>query len=157
MDLSLFFPHGINVSMKIIICICYACIYLFCYVPVHVFLFIVLVHTVQYLDDVYTVYSNILIDHLNDKFRTLPGLAGKIISSILEAGFEISMLEMFNMEKANAEEFYEVYKGVVQEYGSMVAELTSGPCLAMEIRAQNAPQAFREMVGPSDPVRISVL
>lgn len=105
---------------------------------------------------VYTVYSNILIDHLNDKFRTLPGLAGKIISSILEAGFEISMLEMFNMEKANAEEFYEVYKGVVQEYGSMVAELTSGPCLAMEIRAQNAPQAFREMVGPSDPVRISV-
>lgn len=145
---------------KIIICICYACIYLFCYVPVHVFLFIVLVHAVhavQYLDDVYTVYSNILIDHLNDKFRTLPGLAGKIISSILEAGFEISMLEMFNMEKANAEEFYEVYKGVVQEYGSMVAELTSGPCLAMEIRAQNAPQAFREMVGPSDPVRISVL
>lgn len=79
------------------------------------------------------------------------GLAGKIISSILEAGFEISMLEMFNMEKANAEEFYEVYKGVVQEYGSMVAELTSGPCLALEIRAQNAPQAFREMVGPSDP------
>lgn len=147
--------------MKIIICICYACIYLFCYVPVHVFLFIVLVHAVhavQYLDDdVYTVYSNILIDHLNDKLRTLPGLAGKIISSILEAGFEISMLEMFNMEKANAEEFYEVYKGVVQEYGSMVAELTSGPCLAMEIRAQNAPQAFREMVGPSDPVRISVL
>lgn len=143
--------------MKIIICICYACIYLFCYVPVHVFLFIVLVHAVQYLDDVYTVYSNILIDHLNNKFRTLPGLAGKIISSILEAGFEISMLEMFNMEKANAEEFYEVYKGVVQEYGSMVAELTSGLCLAMEIRAQNAPQAFREMVGPSDPVRISVL
>lgn len=145
--------------MKIIICICYACIYLFCYVPVHVFLFIVLVHAVhavQYLDDVYTVYSNILIDH-NNKFCTLPGLAGKIISSILEAGFEISMLEMFNMEKANAEEFYEVYKGVVQEYGSMVAELTSGPCLAMEIRAQNAPQAFREMVGPSDPVRISVL
>lgn len=141
--------------MKINICICYACIYLFFYV--HVFLFIVLVHAVQYLDDVYTVYSNILIDHLNDKFRTLPGLAGKIISSILEAGFEISMLEMFNMEKANAEEFYEVYKGVVQEYGSMVAELTSGTCLAMEIRAQNAPQAFREMVGPSDPVRISVL
>lgn len=97
-----------------------------------------------------------MIDHYN-KSCTLPGLAGKVISSILEAGFEISMLEMFNMEKANAEEFYEVYKGVVQEYGSMVAELTSGPCLAMEIRAQNAPQAFREMVGPSDPVRINVL
>lgn len=80
------------------------------------------------------------------------GLAGKIISAIMEAGFEISMLEIFHMEKANAEEFYEVYKGVVQEYGSMVSELTSGPCLALEIRSQEAPQKFREMVGPADPV-----
>lgn len=96
-----------------------------------------------------SVLHNCIIFH---NLRTLLGLAGKVISSILEAGFEISMMEMFHMEKANAEEFYEVYKGVVQEYGSMVAELTSGPCLALEIRAQNAPQAFREMVGPSDPV-----
>lgn len=64
-------------------------------------------------DDVYIVYSNILIDYLNDKFRIFLGLVGKIISSILEVGFEILMLEMFNMEKVNAEEFYEVYKGVV--------------------------------------------
>lgn len=65
------------------------------------------------MDDVYIVYSNILIDYLNDKFRIFLGLVGKIISSILEVGFEILMLEMFNMEKVNAEEFYEVYKGVV--------------------------------------------
>lgn len=65
------------------------------------------------MDDVYIVYSNILIDYLNDKLRIFLGLVGKIISSILEVGFEILMLEMFNMEKVNAEEFYEVYKGVV--------------------------------------------
>lgn len=65
------------------------------------------------MDDVYIVYSNILIDYLNDKFCIFLGLVGKIISSILEVGFEILMLEMFNMEKVNAEEFYEVYKGVV--------------------------------------------
>lgn len=65
------------------------------------------------MDDVYIVYSNILIDYLNDKFYIFLGLVGKIISSILEVGFEILMLEMFNMEKVNAEEFYEVYKGVV--------------------------------------------
>ena len=47
----------------------------------------------------------------------------------------------------------QVYKGVVQEYPAMVDELTSGPCIVMEIRAQNAPQAFREMTGPADPVR----
>ena len=72
----------------------------------------------------------------------------------MEAGFEISAIEMFHMEKANAEEFFEVYKGVVQEYNSMVLELTSGPCIALEIRAQNAPVAFREMTGPADPVSL---
>ncbi|KAK3557409.1 hypothetical protein QTP70_026653 [Hemibagrus guttatus] len=43
-------------------------------------------------------------------------LTGKILSSITEAGFEISALQMFNMDRANAEEFLEVYKGVVTEY-----------------------------------------
>ncbi|KAF6022662.1 NME7 [Bugula neritina] len=46
----------------------------------------------------------------------LAGNAGKIISEIKKAGFEVSALQMFNMERANAEEFYEIYKGVLQEY-----------------------------------------
>ena len=74
------------------------------------------------------------------------GQAGSIISKIAEAGFDISAVQMFHMEKANAEEFYEVYKGVVQEYPSMVTEFTSGPCIAMEIRAQDAARTFREFV-----------
>ena len=82
----------------------------------------------------------------------LLGQAGAIIGKIAEAGFDISAIQMFHMEKANAEEFYEVYKGVVQEYPSLVKELTSGPCLAMEIRAQDAARTFREFVGPADPV-----
>ena len=36
--------------------------------------------------------------------------------TIMEAGFEVSALQMFHLEKANAEEFFEVYKGVVAEY-----------------------------------------
>ena len=84
------------------------------------------------------------------------GEAGSIVNKIVEAGFEIAAIQMFHMEKANAEEFYEIYKGVVQEYPSMVQQLTSGPCIVLEIRAQNAAVAFREMVGPADPVSISV-
>ena len=72
----------------------------------------------------------------------------------MDAGFEITMVKMFHMDKANAEEFFEVYKGVVQEYNAMVLELTSGPCVVLEVRAQNAPIAFREMTGPADPVSI---
>ncbi|XP_041352629.1 nucleoside diphosphate kinase 7-like isoform X2 [Gigantopelta aegis] len=79
------------------------------------------------------------------------GLAGKIIMAITEANFEVTAIQMFHMDKVNAEEFYEVYKGVVAEYNGMVVELTSGPCIALEIRAQNAVTAFREMVGPADP------
>uniref|UniRef100_A0A8C2X7H6 Nucleoside diphosphate kinase homolog 7 n=1 Tax=Cyclopterus lumpus TaxID=8103 RepID=A0A8C2X7H6_CYCLU len=44
------------------------------------------------------------------------GLTGKILNSISAAGFQISALQMFNVDRANAEEFYEVYKGVVTEY-----------------------------------------
>ena len=53
---------------------------------------------------------------------------------ITEAGYEISGMEMFNLDRANAEEFLEIYKGVVTEYSQMVTELCSGPCLAIEVR-----------------------
>jgi len=79
------------------------------------------------------------------------GLTGKIISAITSKGFEISALQMFHLERANAEEFHEVYKGVVNEYKSMVEELCCGPCVAMEIRAPDAPVTFRDFVGPADP------
>ncbi|NXG15560.1 NDK7 kinase, partial [Grallaria varia] len=79
------------------------------------------------------------------------GLAGKIIKAILREGFQISALQMFNMERPNAEEFYEIYKGVVPEYLEMVSELCSGPCIAMEITPSEPPKVFRDYCGPSDP------
>ena len=82
------------------------------------------------------------------------GQAGAIISRIMQEGFEISAMSTFYLEKANAEDFLEVYKGVVSEYSSMVEELTSGPCIALEVRAQSAPEVFRKFVGPADPVSV---
>ncbi|NWI22690.1 NDK7 kinase, partial [Sula dactylatra] len=79
------------------------------------------------------------------------GLAGKIIKAIINEGFQISALQMFNMERANVEEFYEIYKGVVAEYMEMVTELCSGPCIAMEITQPEPPKVFRDFCGPSDP------
>ena len=64
---------------------------------------------------------------------------------------------MCSLDKANAEEFLEIYKGVVQEYPMMVTELCSGACIAMEIRAQDAVKTFREFTGPADPVGIWLL
>ncbi|XP_064639391.1 nucleoside diphosphate kinase homolog 7-like [Lineus longissimus] len=79
------------------------------------------------------------------------GQAGKIIAAIQESNFRVTAIQMFNLERANAEEFFEVYKGVVLEYKDMVEELTRGPCIALEVTAESAPTAFREMVGPADP------
>lgn len=43
----------------------------------------------------------------------------------------------------------------------MVAQLTTGPCIAMEIQAQNPEvnsySAFRDLCGPADPVSNSLL
>jgi len=79
------------------------------------------------------------------------GSAGRLIKTILECGFQISAMLLLNLDKANAEEFLEVYKGVVMEYPGMVTELCSGPCLVLEIRAEDASRVFREFVGPADP------
>lgn len=48
------------------------------------------------------------------------GDAGKIIDIILEEGFEISGMEMFTLNKPTAEEFFEVYKGVLPEFVPMI-------------------------------------
>ena len=80
------------------------------------------------------------------------GLTGNILNAILDASFQITAIQMFYLERTNAEEFLEVYKGVVPEYSSMVSEMISGPCIAIAIRAQDAPKAFRDFSGPADPV-----
>ncbi|MGH0160757.1 UNVERIFIED_CONTAM: hypothetical protein FKN15_061273 [Acipenser sinensis] len=49
-------------------------------------------------------------------YKPTKELTGKILNAISDAGFEISALQMFSMDRANAEEFYEIYKGVVAEY-----------------------------------------
>eukprot|EP00829_Urostomides_striatus_P017432 TRINITY_DN601_c0_g1_i1.p1 TRINITY_DN601_c0_g1~~TRINITY_DN601_c0_g1_i1.p1 ORF type:complete len:334 (-),score=115.50 TRINITY_DN601_c0_g1_i1:54-995(-) len=79
------------------------------------------------------------------------GNAGKIIDFVLDEGFEISALEQFNLNKPTAEEFSEVYKGVLPEYTPMVEHLVTGPVIAMEIRQENVVPALRSLVGPHDP------
>jgi len=44
------------------------------------------------------------------------GLLGDIVSEIQKNGFKIMAMQMFYMEHPDAEEFYEIYKGVVAEY-----------------------------------------
>jgi nucleoside-diphosphate kinase len=62
------------------------------------------------------------------------GLAGQVIDMILQEGFEISSMQMFTLDRPTAEEFFEVYKGVLPEFTGMIEHMTSGPCIVLEIR-----------------------
>uniref|UniRef100_A0A3Q0KQ90 Nucleoside diphosphate kinase n=2 Tax=Schistosoma mansoni TaxID=6183 RepID=A0A3Q0KQ90_SCHMA len=83
------------------------------------------------------------------------GLTGKIWSAINEKGFRVTAARLYRLSKADAADFLEVYKGVVQEYPEMLDQLSSGPCIALEIDIPdpnlNVHQAFREFTGPIDP------
>jgi nucleoside-diphosphate kinase len=76
---------------------------------------------------------------------------GEIVDHILTEGFEISAMRLWYMDKATAEEFLEVYKGVLPEYHDMVGQLCTGPSLVLEVRQENAVDSFRKLVGPHDP------
>lgn len=79
------------------------------------------------------------------------GLTGQAIDAILEEGFEISAMQMFNLDKPTAQEFFEIYRGVLPEFIPITEHMTTGPCIVMEVRQENAVQSFRELCGPLDP------
>ena len=79
------------------------------------------------------------------------GLAGQVIDTILEAGFEIAAMELFNLSRPVVEEFCDVYKGVLPEYLPLIEHMSSGPMIALEVRQENVVNALRELCGPHDP------
>uniref|UniRef100_A0A336MIC0 CSON012727 protein n=1 Tax=Culicoides sonorensis TaxID=179676 RepID=A0A336MIC0_CULSO len=83
------------------------------------------------------------------------GNAGKIIDGLFDADFRITAMKMCLLERQNCEEFYEVYKGVVPEYVQMVLQLSSGPCIALEVLGKtdnsNSYSELRGICGPADP------
>ncbi len=48
------------------------------------------------------------------------GLTGKIIDRILEEGFEISALQSFFLDRSIAEDFFELYKGILPDFNQMI-------------------------------------
>ncbi|QQP57124.1 Nucleoside diphosphate kinase 7, partial [Caligus rogercresseyi] len=90
------------------------------------------------------------------------GILPSLISDIqLRADhLTISALETFHLQASQAEEFFEVYKGISEDYPGMVKELSSGRCLALEISDPRGNlnetdteivNRVRDLVGPKDP------
>lgn len=72
----------------------------------------------------------------------------------MEAGFKITAMQMFHLNNANADEFLEVYKGVVSDFHALLLSFLDGPCVALEISGvkedTDVHGDFRRFAGPSD-------
>jgi len=78
------------------------------------------------------------------------GKTGEVILAIKNAGFEITGIDMMNIDGRTAEEFFGVYRGVISEYADSVKEFASGASVALQIHGndESIVEQFREFCGP---------
>ena len=78
------------------------------------------------------------------------GKAGPILAMINEGGFEIAAMKMVQMTKPQAESFYDVHRGK-PFFESLAEFMTSGPVIVMVLKHENAVEAYRKLIGATDP------
>ena len=76
--------------------------------------------------------------------------AGKIIDRIEHEGFAILGMKKVQLSTQQAEDFYAVHKGK-PFLPELVEFMTSGPVVVMVLEKQNAVQAWRDLMGPTNP------
>ena len=80
------------------------------------------------------------------------GNAGKILSRIYEEGFKVVGLKKLYLSKVEAEGFYYVHKER-PFFGELTDFMSSGPCIAMVLEAENAIQKWRDLMGATNPAQ----
>ena len=78
------------------------------------------------------------------------GKTGPILAMINEGGFEIAAMRMIKMTLPQAESFYSVHKGK-PFFDGLIEFMISGPVVVMILRHDNAVDAFRKLIGATDP------
>ena len=78
------------------------------------------------------------------------GRTGQIIAQLESAGFTVKAARMVTMTRAQAESFYAVHRER-PFYESLVAFMTSGPCVPIALEAPDAVRRLRDVIGATDP------
>ena len=60
-------------------------------------------------------------------------------------------MSSFFLDRASADEFMELYKGIISDFSQTIDQLVSGVCIALEIRQEDVVQQFRKVCGAYDP------
>ena len=81
---------------------------------------------------------------------TLGRDVGKIITRIEEAGFGIVLSKMVQMRKEGAVQFYEEHAGK-DFYDNLCNVMSSGPIWALVLAKPNAVEAWRNLIGATNP------
>lgn len=76
--------------------------------------------------------------------------SGKIIDRIEQEGFNIVALKKIHMTKKQAEGFYAVHKGK-GFFEELTTFMSSGPAMVMVLEKEQAIQAWRNLMGATDP------
>jgi len=77
-------------------------------------------------------------------------LAGKVLDRIIDAGFDIVGMKLVHLTEAQAKKFYEVHRER-PFYRDLVRFMSSGQSIALVLEKENAVEAFRELIGATDP------
>lgn len=77
-------------------------------------------------------------------------LQGKIIDRILADGFQIRAARIIRMTKSQAEDFYQIHRGK-PFFEELTRFMSSGPCMPMVLEKGDAVEAFRTLIGATNP------
>jgi nucleoside-diphosphate kinase len=78
------------------------------------------------------------------------GHTGKILDAIQDAGFTIRAFRLVQLTRAEAEGFYAVHRGR-PFFDELTAFMSSGPCVPIVREKAGAVQAWRDLIGATDP------
>ena len=78
------------------------------------------------------------------------GHIGGILEKINAAGFTIKAMEMTQLSKNDAEQFYAIHKER-PFFGELVEYMISGPIVAAILEKDNAVEDFRTLIGATNP------
>ncbi len=80
------------------------------------------------------------------------GNIGNIIQRINDHGFKIRAMKLMHMTREVAGGFYAVHRER-PFFGELVDFMTSGPCVVLALEKDNAVQAWRDLMGPTDSTK----
>jgi nucleoside-diphosphate kinase len=80
------------------------------------------------------------------------GQIGNLIQRITDHGFKIRALKLVHMTRPIAEGFYAVHRAR-PFFHDLVTFMTSGPTVVLALEKENAVQAWRDLMGPTDATK----